>query len=133
MTLSDPLLPGTEKVPIKNVSSPADEQVEPAQVQDDPSAFDIETAIVFQLAAALVAKPPAEITVVGVQNKKGVVTLTGQVPSQAIRAQAEEIASVHPDVESAVNDLLIRPADDAASGDEGKAQETSDASEHPSS
>jgi osmotically-inducible protein OsmY len=57
--------------------------------------------------------------------------LTGDVPSRALRAQAGEIASVHPDVESAVNDLQVRPGDEAVPDEEQQTQGTLADREHP--
>ena len=122
----EPEAAGTEQAePSPDTASELEPEV------DGPSAANIETTIVFQVAAALVAQPPTEITVVGVESKKGIVTLTGDVPSRALRAQAGEIASVHPDVESAVNDLRIRPSDDTVSDEEQKTEGTQDSGEHP--
>lgn len=131
MSVSHRLPPEHQEAGTDKAVPAFDTGTEPVPDVDELSASDIETAIVFQVAAALVAQLPTEITVVGVESKKGIVTLTGDVPNRALRAQAGEIASVHPDVESAVNDLQVRPGDGTVPGEEQQTQGTLDDREHP--
>lgn len=72
---------------------------------DEPG---VQTAIVLQVTAALLAEPPTELTIIEVNSKQGTVTLTGHVGSARLYTMAGEIASKHPGVESTVNDIEIR-------------------------
>lgn len=71
----------------------------------------VETAIVLELSVALLADPPTQLTVIGVDNEEGIVTLRGEVGTPEVRRMAGEIASSHPGVASAVNDLQISTSD----------------------
>ena len=68
----------------------------------------IETAIVLQVSAALLADPPMQLTVIEVSSEEGVVTLTGEVGSSQVHYMAGKIASDYPGVTSAINELVIR-------------------------
>jgi len=70
----------------------------------------VETAIVLELSVALLADPPTQLTVIGVDNVEGIVTLTGEVGTAEVRRMAGEIASSHPWVASAINDLQLGPS-----------------------
>lgn len=70
----------------------------------------VETAIVLELSVALLADPPTQLTVIGVDNDAGIVTLTGEVGTAEVRRMAGEIASSHPGVASAINDLQLGPS-----------------------
>lgn len=74
------------------------------------------TTLLLQMTAALVVDPPTELTVIGVSDQAGIVTLTGRVSHQRFRAMAEEIASGHPGVTQAVNDLEVVPSAGADNG-----------------
>jgi hypothetical protein len=67
----------------------------------------VETAIVLELSVALLLDPPTRLTVIGVNNQEGIVTLSGEVGTQDVRRMAGEIASSHPGVSSAINRLEI--------------------------
>jgi osmotically-inducible protein OsmY len=73
----------------------------------------VETAIVLEVTAALVANPPRELTVIEVKSREGVVTLKGEVGSTQLHTMAGEIASSHPGVEETVNALEIHGRVDA--------------------
>lgn len=73
----------------------------------------VETAIVLEVTAALVANPPRELTVIEVMSREGVVTLKGQVGNTQLHTMAGEIASSHPGVEETVNALEIHGRVDA--------------------
>jgi osmotically-inducible protein OsmY len=68
----------------------------------------LNTAIVAQVTAALLANPPAKLTAVEVTNdEQGVVTLKGQVDSLETREMAEEIAAHYPGVSTVINALEV--------------------------
>jgi osmotically-inducible protein OsmY len=67
----------------------------------------LDTAIVAQVTAALLANPPAKLTVVEVTNEQGVVTLKGQVDSLETRKMAQEIAAHYPGVSTVINALEV--------------------------
>jgi osmotically-inducible protein OsmY len=68
----------------------------------------LNTAIVAQVTAALLANPPAKLTAVEVTNdEQGVVTLKGQVDSLETREMAEEIAAHYPGVNTVINALKV--------------------------
>jgi osmotically-inducible protein OsmY len=67
----------------------------------------LDTAIVAQVTAALLANPPAKLTAVEVTNEQGVVTLKGQVDSLETREMAEEIAAHYPGVSTVINALEV--------------------------
>ena len=79
----------------------------PQQRNPEKPGFNVETAIVLELGAALLAEPPSQLTMIRVDNEKGIVTLTGEVDNPEVRRMAGEIASSHPGVASAINDLQI--------------------------
>lgn len=70
----------------------------------------VETAILLELSVALLADPPTALTVIGVDNEEGIVTLSGEVGDHKVRRMAGEIARRHPGVASAINDLQVNPA-----------------------
>ncbi len=67
----------------------------------------VETAILLELSVALLADPPTELTLIRVNSEEGIVTLTGEVGNPEVRRMAGEIASSHPGVASAINDLQV--------------------------
>jgi osmotically-inducible protein OsmY len=82
----------------------------PQQYNGEHPGASVETAIVLELSVALLADPPTELTVIGVDNEEGIVTLSGEVGNQEVRRMAGEIARRHPGVASAINDLQVSPA-----------------------
>jgi osmotically-inducible protein OsmY len=67
----------------------------------------LDTAIVAQVTAALLANPPAKLTAIEVTNEQGVITLKGQVDSPETREMAEEIAAHYPGVSTVINALKV--------------------------
>jgi osmotically-inducible protein OsmY len=67
---------------------------------------DLDKGISNNLHAVLVVEKMGDIVKYSVKNH--VVTLTGEVDSQAIRARAEEIAATVPNVQQVVNELQVR-------------------------
>jgi osmotically-inducible protein OsmY len=65
----------------------------------------VETAIVLYMAAALVADPPTELTVIDVESEDGIVTLRGQMAEGELHSAAAEMASELPGVREAINDM----------------------------
>ena len=65
------------------------------------------TALLMELAAALIADPPTALTVVEIRDKAGMVTLSGQVGSREVRKRLEQITSQHPGVLCTINDLDV--------------------------
>jgi len=96
--LAEPLSPVWAEIPAGGENL----QQEPENTQ--PS---VETAIVLELSVALLADPPTQLTMIRVDNEEGIVTLTGEVGNSEVRRMVEEIASSHPGVASAINDLQI--------------------------
>ena len=82
----------------------------PQDHNGEHSGASVETAIVLELNVALLADPPTALTVIGVDNEEGIVTLSGEVGNHKVRRMAGEIARRHPGVASAVNDLQVSPA-----------------------
>lgn len=72
-----------------------------------PGTTDLATTLLLQMTAALVADPPTELTIIEVADEAGIITLSGRVSDHRFRAMAEEIASGHPGVSQAVNDLEV--------------------------
>lgn len=70
------------------------------------------TKLLLQMTRALLAHPPTELTVIEVTDQAGTVTLTGRVSDGQFRAMAEEIATGHPGVSRAVNELEVVRARD---------------------
>jgi len=98
MALAEPLSPVWAESPVGG----EDPQQEPENTQSS-----VETAIVLELSAALLADPPTQLTMIRVDNEEGIVTLTGEVGNAEVRRMVGEIASSHPGVASAINDLQI--------------------------
>jgi hypothetical protein len=94
--LAEPLTPPASESP-------------PGALSPDPEIREtsVETAIVLELSVALLVDPPTQLTVIGVNNQEGIVTLSGEVGTQDVRRMAGEIASSHPGVSSAINHLEI--------------------------
>jgi osmotically-inducible protein OsmY len=67
----------------------------------------LDTAIVAQVTAALLANPPAKLTAIEVVSEQGVVTLKGQVDSPETREMAAEIAAQYPNVSKVINALEV--------------------------
>jgi osmotically-inducible protein OsmY len=82
-------------------------QAEPGDAARAGAASNLETMLVLQMTAALVANPPTELTIINVADEAGTVTLSGQVSSPTLRVMAEEIAARYPGVSRTVNDLEI--------------------------
>jgi hypothetical protein len=101
VALTEPLLPFWDDIPMSSKTLQTPEN-RPAKV---------ETAIVLELTVALLADPPTQLTIIGVDNDEGIVTLTGEVGNAEVRRMAGEIASSHPGVASAINDLRLSPSD----------------------
>lgn len=95
-------------------ATPWDDVVGRSEVSQDAEnrPAGVETAIVLELTAALLADPPTQLTVIGVNNDEGIVTLTGEVGDAEVRRMAGEIASSHPGVASAINDLQVSPSEE---------------------
>src|SRR5947208_2003753 len=74
----------------------------------------------------LAAQSPALASMVNVETKSGVVTLTGTVDNEPARTQAEQAAKSVANVKSVVNNLSVRPA--IAVSDDPKIKSAVDAS-----
>jgi osmotically-inducible protein OsmY len=82
-------------------------KAETALIAENDTEKALDTAIVAQVTAALLANPPAKLTAVEVANEQGVVTLKGQVDSPETREMAEEIAAHYPGVNTVINALKV--------------------------
>src|SRR2546425_1512726 len=69
-----------------------------------------DTAITAQVKAKLVADKPSNLTHVSVKSMEGVVTLSGEVDSVAVRDRAVQIAGGVSGVKSVVDNILVTGA-----------------------
>lgn len=84
-------------------------------VVDVENVLDTDTAIVARVTAALADDPRTELSEIDVGSDRGIVTLTGQVDSAAIREKAEEIAARQKGVVEVINDLAVESDEDSPS------------------
>ena len=71
--------------------------------------LDTNTAIVARVHAALESDPRTHLAVIEVVNDRGIVTLSGDVPSAEARKVAEEIAARQTGVIAVINALEVKP------------------------
>jgi osmotically-inducible protein OsmY len=69
-----------------------------------------DAAVTTSVKAALLADSGLSSATIGVDTQKGVVTLSGMVNSDVLKAKAEEIAKGVKGVKSVVNNLTVKPA-----------------------
>lgn len=81
-------------------------------VLDVENTLDTNTAIVARVDAALQSDPRTHLAVIEVINDRGIVTLSGNVPSVEVRTAAEEIAEHQAGVITVVNALEVKPRED---------------------
>jgi osmotically-inducible protein OsmY len=84
-------------------------------VIDVENELNTEIAVTTRVINALLSDPRTSLSAIGVENGKGVITLTGQVDSVEIYEAAEEIAAGQPGVLSVVNALEVEPDADTES------------------
>ncbi len=68
-----------------------------------------DAALTAAVKANMVADSPATAAAISVETKEGVVTLTGAVDSDAVKAKAEQLAKSVEGVKSVTNNLTVKP------------------------
>ena len=68
-----------------------------------------DAALTASVKSQLSSQSPALASMVNVETKDGVVTLTGTVDNDAAKSQAEQAAKSTADVKSVVNNLAVKP------------------------
>lgn len=74
--------------------------------------LDTSSAITGRVSMALEADPRTHLAVIEVINEHGIITLSGDVESVAVRQAAEEIAEQQPGVVAVINALEVKPQEE---------------------